>query len=109
MSKYDDYGYRIPKLDPDAKERRERPQRKKKDTRKWCKGVVGREHKPEIVFDTRFRSPCGWAPKWAWQLPGKKWWMCHHIEKCTVCGKHMRQLWEVKADECPDYQKLVKG
>ena len=30
-------------------ERETHPHRAKKDTKRWCKGVVGREHKPVLV------------------------------------------------------------
>jgi hypothetical protein len=94
--------YRDPKSDPDAKEHRERPQRRKKDTRRWCKGKLGRKHKPGIVFDDRFQRPCAPAPAWAQKLKGW-WWMCHHIEICTVCKKHLR--WYVPKEECPTWKE----
>lgn len=40
---------------------------KKKDTKKWCKGKVGREHQISTV------------EKWDWCL----------VDKCMVCGKEL--------------------
>lgn len=46
----------------------------RKDTKRWCKGIVNREHQTVVT---------GWA------LPlSDEWdWGC---DRCTVCGKQMR-------------------
>lgn len=112
MSKYDDYGYRDPRRDPDAKENREHPQRRKKKTGKWCKGKVGVPHKPVIEFDRRYengysgRMTCGWTKTFFISDRGRMYWRCLHHEVCSVCGKHLR--WRLKPAECPDYQKLTR-
>ena len=32
--------------------------RKRKDTKRWCKGKVGREHVPTVELSRRFQNPC---------------------------------------------------
>lgn len=91
------------KYDPDAREHRERPQRRKKNTRRWCKGKVGREHVPQIEFDHRYRTKCGPPPAWARRIIWTHDWWCHHIEVCVNCRKHLRDGWQLKNEECPDY------
>ena len=46
----------------------------RKDTKRWCRGVVGREHKPE------------WRPLWG----GTRF----QVQLCVVCGKHLHYSWE---------------
>jgi hypothetical protein len=71
----------------------ERKPKAKKDTKRWCKGKVGREHVGEIVFNPIWGNPsCG--PSW-----GNRWF-CHHAEICKNCGKRIR--WSVGKGECPD-------
>lgn len=57
--------------------------RSHKDTRRWCKGVPGREHQPEVAETT-----WGYAP----------WWSLSFADKCTQCGKQMNEfrvwLWQ---------------
>lgn len=77
------------------------PHKSKKNTRRWCKGKVGREHTPEIRH-TGERN--GWAKGWVcgprrWGLKG---WSCHHEEICTTCGKLLR--WTLGGD-CPDLDR----
>jgi hypothetical protein len=107
MSKYDDYGYKDPRSDPDSREQREYPTRfnKRKNTKRWCKGKVGREHQPVIVYDERYlrwHKECHVAPSWAYR--SMKGWYCIHLEVCTNCGKHLR--WRVPKEECPDYRRV---
>lgn len=63
----------------------------RKNTRAWCKGKVGRAHKPVIA-----RS--NYAGTWPCH-PRHGWRHCWHIEQCTVCGKTLRHL---TPDECPE-------
>lgn len=49
------------------------PASNKKDTRKWCRGKVGREHK---LACTDHNSIKGWK-----------------ILACTECGKHIDYYW----------------
>lgn len=66
----------------DARQVRDNPEVKhpgKKNTRKWCKGKIGREH----LVATR---------EW---MPGKSWNHRQHLEDyCVHCGKVMRFWWE---------------
>lgn len=41
----------------------------KKNTKKWCRGVVGREHQPECRDDNRIKD---------WK-----------VLTCSACGKHL--------------------
>ena len=45
------------------------PASNKKNTKKWCKGVEGREHKPECVPHKSLTD----------------WWLL----ECTACGKQL--------------------
>lgn len=66
---------------------------KRKNTKEWCKGKVGRPHVGEIRFNPIWGSAtCG--PSW-----GSRWF-CHHAEICKNCGKRLR--WSVGKGECPD-------
>jgi hypothetical protein len=67
--------------------------RRKKDTRRWCKGVKGREHVTEVCIRPQWRDHhtiCG--PRWG------GWWTCFHVEMCVICGKIVRA---VKSSQCP--------
>lgn len=81
----------------------------RKDTRQWCKGIEGRLHVREIIYDGRpsyhARDGCVWAPAWSRRLRG--WsgvaWDCFHVEQCTECKKILRKRHELELSECPDY------
>ena len=49
------------------------PSSNKKDTKKWCRGRVGREHKLACIGHNRIKD---------WK-----------ILACTECGKHMDHYW----------------
>jgi hypothetical protein len=77
----------------------------RKDTRRWCRGVEGREHDPEIVIPENQR--------WRWNVcrPAQPWmrsdWSCAHAERCRACGKVMRDGWQLNhPQECPDYRPV---
>lgn len=79
--------------------------RKRKNTRRWCKGVEGREHSPVIVRDKydhfgrgcyRDESELGGVLVGA---VGR--WHCHHERVCENCGKVL-EYWLGEA--CPDYR-----
>lgn len=64
------YGYRAEGLLTKIKPLPEQPKfHSKKDTKKWCKGVVGREH------DYEYQFPHG--DSWEWRL----------VPICVNCGK----------------------
>lgn len=58
----------------------ERHGHKKKDTKRWCKGVVGREHTPVIEPNDRWKTGCD--PTREWQIL-----RCVEQERCTTCDK----------------------
>lgn len=85
-----------------ATDARPRPQRGRKNTRRWCRGKEGVEH----VLDVRLnkytvyrrernldRPTCY---RTEWDL--RRWW-CAHERYCTVCGKIID--WSLN-DDCPD-------
>lgn len=89
-----------------------RPTPGKKNTKRWCKGKVGREHQPAL----RIASPytrvyqCGWV-KDSWRMAihkrfgpgdGGPYWECDHEQYCQACGKILLSMWSNKID-CPDY------
>lgn len=85
--------------DPDASWNKNRPQRNKKNTKKWCKGKVGVEHITEVIVPenagsifTRDRPPCH---TWETTYRGPVWW-CLHYNVCITCGKHVS-----RAKVCP--------
>jgi hypothetical protein len=63
--------------------------RTRKSTKRWCKGVVGREHQPELRLDPRVASWGGTCKPLSWQPPRRDqpaWYCVHHVI-CTECGK----------------------
>lgn len=81
-------------LDGMGDDDRVRPSHKRKDTKRWCKGKVGREHFTAIQRSQIFGidHPChvGYMGKW----------VCYHNVVCTVCGKILKE-WGYGFD-CPD-------
>lgn len=74
-----------------------RRQPAKKDTKRWCKGKVGREHQIETALDpasAAWQRECQWNRGWAEFLA------CRHVKRCIVCSKIV-QRWLPK-EECPD-------
>ena len=90
-----------------------RPQRAKKNTRKWCKGKVGVEHEIEIVRHHYYAShdrKCHW---WDIVLRGgevkDRRWICYHAQRCVFCGKYVATArWGVSEavtrNICPDFR-----
>jgi hypothetical protein len=82
--------------------------KKKKDTKRWCKGKVGREHVPCITKASSGGScRCNYAP---WSIRHKsgettplKKYICWHQKSCQVCGKVLE--WFLTEEECPDYKE----
>lgn len=69
-----------------------RASRGRKNTRKWCKGKVGREHQPVVTLDKNMLSLRGRLGKPLCRLPeeGEKhplWLYCSHQVTCEVCEK----------------------
>lgn len=93
------------------------PHRRRRPTRKWCKGKVGVQHTPEIRLESYVESlmryprivsrgrlipapnqACRWVNHWR-----KDDWHyhCSHQRWCTTCGKILKTRLEPR--ECPDY------
>ena len=71
----------------------------RKDTRRWCKGKVGRSHQIGVSDTPTYH--CYPAPSWATEKMRERrgdWW-CSHLIVCTVCGKRMGYL---DGADCPD-------
>lgn len=75
----------------------------RKDTKRWCHGKIGVEHKPVIGLKHGWEASLGCKPTNEWQrkLWPKRLWACVHDERCEHCGKILRR--QIEAAECPDY------
>ncbi len=78
---------------------------RRKDTKRWCKGHIGRAHTPEIRTNTRWTRTysCGLPRESAFNtLFGRDAdWTCYHEEACTTCGKVLR--YSIAKNECPTF------
>jgi hypothetical protein len=85
-----------------------RPARQRKDTKRWCKGRYGREHRPVVQFSN-------WASYWiergrtCHETSGASTWMreswrCFHEITCERCGKILN--YSVPKEQCPLYRKV---
>jgi hypothetical protein len=80
----------------------ERKPKSKKNTKRWCKGKVGREHVGEIVLNPIWgKSDCGEVRWW----PGR--WSCYHMLACKNCGKRIQ--WGLRVAECPVWLERGKS
>lgn len=102
MKWYDEY----PRLDERKATAADTPKhRARKNTRKWCKGKVGRPHTPEIRLEANIYStwhqehPCYRADWWTKQW--ERHWSCSHQEYCTTCGKILQFT---LGNKCPNYE-----
>jgi len=82
------------------------PHHSRKDTKKWCKGKVGREHDFQVGMPSN-----GWDQKGCRavtynfkNVPTKTRWICRHMIICQKCGK---QDWAAKF-KCPDNPANIK-
>lgn len=87
---------------PDEEDRTPR-RRRKKDTRRWCRGKVGVEHQPVIV-----RDHWGWTADQEcglrdWVVGRDPDWFCFHREVCDNCGKVLRH--KLSDEECPIWRE----
>lgn len=84
---------------------RPRPQRAKKDTKRWCKGHAGREHVPQTERPKWTTRPCelkgdsSWWPSRTSSIPDDDW-RCNHQLVCVNCGKILEYF--LDAALCPD-------
>ena len=87
--------------DPEAQWNQPRKAKARKDTRRWCRGVPGREHVPLTVVPPNAYRPCretGW-----WDRETRTWhkggrWACEHVVLCQLCQKVLERY----VPECPD-------
>jgi len=103
MSKwYDDEPHR---QEVRATEPRQRPQRARKNTRRWCKGKIGVDHVLEVRLSKHATSPWrnGTPPCYRADWSRKNWW-CNHERYCTRCGKIVVPSLN---DACPDFTAEV--
>jgi hypothetical protein len=89
------------------------PQRRRKNTKRWCGGKEGREHQPETVRHHQYTQPpfdtreCHWWERWAY-ANGERvqrkpdTWSCLHAVRCTECGKYLKVF--LPKEECPTWQ-----
>jgi hypothetical protein len=101
-----DDGYPDPTWPPDGEFGRN-PCRRRKNTRRWCKGVVGREHQPGIELRPWYGGKCGWRPLYGrGGMVIKGEWSCQHAEVCGACGKILRDKYGLTKSECPVWREL---
>jgi hypothetical protein len=65
-----------------------------KNTRTWCKGKVGREHKPEAVVPANAGRGChetGWFDRESGHWQDRGYWDCRHVIACADCGKVLKR------------------
>lgn len=100
----------------------------KKNTRRWCRGKPGVEHRRVIVLHSPYGHKCGWREtghwvytgpllprgvpvprRWLWsQRKNREWavtdkrWVCHHEIQCLTCQKFLGP-----ALKCPDREVTV--
>jgi len=75
--------------------------RKRKNTKRWCKGHVGREHVSELTVSTRWTRvyTCGRPAEGRASYSGSDPdWTCYHEEVCQNCGKVLR--WSIPKVDC---------
>jgi hypothetical protein len=71
-----------------------RPQRGRKNTRRWCRGKVGVPHQVEVrVSRHAYNDPPCYRVEWYTGC-----WFCNHERACTVCGKVIDIT---LGDDCP--------
>lgn len=83
-------------------------QRRKKNTKRWCRGKAGVEHEPEFVLRTNHLSrpvTCHWALYYVRGITPKPRWWCTHQERCSKCGKIVDHFPE--GVRCPRYVPWV--
>jgi len=84
---------------------RERPMPRKKNTKTYCKGVVGRAHQPEMVYYKPYQDwfslgDCLDFVSRIERNSNRPPAHCMHQEKCKNCGKVLSMFVEVQS--CPD-------
>lgn len=79
-------------VDPDDFYKETNYTHKKKNTKKWCKGKIGRKHEPVVELNRKYMY--GKVK----ECTSSKWWGCYHHEVCKNCGKELK--WRVP---CPDF------
>lgn len=95
--------------DPRHPGNREHLQHKKKNTRDWCKGKVGRSHETEIVIpQNQYLKECRDAPSWiANSRRAPRPWFCVHHRVCKNCGKVLE--WHYPWYLCPDLPERYRA
>ena len=105
MGKYDRSRYRKDKSPLKKDDWNKTPA--KKNTKLWCKGVVGREHIQVITVDPfweGYGKQCDFRKNaFPWQnIPAiKERWFCIHQIRCSVCRKILR--YNLVSKSCPVY------
>lgn len=68
----------------------------RRDTKKWCRGKIGVEHKPVCVAYNDLKNSSVHAPDWK-------------ILICTACGKQLAHWWpspfRPTTEQAPDWVK----
>lgn len=78
--------------------------RRRKDTRRWCRGHPGREHQPQTIRGSRYgiwADKCG--PRRGWLRRPAGPWLCWHEIRCQACSKVLVYSFSMKPGQCPDW------
>lgn len=80
---------------------------KRKDTGKWCKGKVGREHVWKIAkTNWAINQECKYYNGVDWRTgESYRHWKCWHLHVCANCGKHGDE-WFGLGTKCPDFHAV---
>lgn len=94
--------------EPSASWNRLRPQRRRKQAKRWCRGKEGVYHDCQLQPPQEPESRCSETPSWWRALKrtnGQPWW-CGHQMVCANCGKLMEHKypWFLCPDLPPQYQ-----
>lgn len=83
------------------------PRKSKKDTHKWCKGKVGREHVWEIAkTNWATNQECKYYNGVDWRTgESYRHWKCWHHHVCSNCGKYSEE-WFGLGTKCPDFHAV---
>lgn len=74
---------------------------RRKNTKKWCRGKIGVEHQPVMVFDVKrayLGLDCAELHRRSQRWSNSINW-CLHMLECTNCGKITKSY--VLIEDCP--------
>lgn len=109
---------------PRADDEKPQAHRRKRSTKRWCRGKEGVEHKLAIRLKRyteslarypyqqtssrhaqyfHYKRTCGWSP-WFYTVSGDWTYHCSHEQHCVNCGK----IFPLERKRCPEYDQHPK-